>query len=280
MSENPDRYAVIGHPVEHSRSPQIHAAFAEQTGEALTYDLLPAAPDAFVATVDRFFAEGGAGLNVTLPFKAEAAAYADTLSDRARRAGAVNTLARQADGRIAGDNTDGIGLLRDLERHLGASVAGQRILILGAGGAVRGVVPVLLEQRPAALCIGNRTAAKAEAIAAEFGDFGPVRGCGLDTLESGWDVVINAISAGLSGEMPAVADAVLHGDPAVYDMIYADTPTPFLRFARERGVIRRRDGFGMLVEQAAESFALWRGVYPATADVIARLRPGGARYAP
>lgn len=279
MSEHRDRYAVIGHPVEHSRSPQIHAAFAEQTGEALTYARLPAAPDAFVDTVDRFFADGGAGLNVTLPFKAEAAAYADALTDRAGQAGAVNTLMRRADGNLLGDNTDGIGLLRDLRAHLTA-VVGARILILGAGGAVRGVVPVLLGDAPAALCVANRTAARAQAIAADFSDLGPVTGCGLGELGAGWDIVINAISAGLSGNMPDIPAVVLDNARAAYDMVYADTPTPFLRWAAKHGIACRRDGFGMLVEQAAESFHLWRGVRPQTGDVIARLRPGGARYAP
>ena len=274
-----DRYAVIGHPVEHSRSPAIHAAFADQTGEHLTYDRLQAAPDAFVTTVDRFFAAGGCGLNVTLPFKAEAAAYADTLSARAARAGAVNTLARRDDGTIVGDNTDGIGLLRDLRDNL-ADVADARILVLGAGGAVRGVVPVLLEAQPAALCVVNRTAEKAERIAEDFADLGPVSGHDLTHLSAGWDIVINAISAGLTGEMPDIPATVLDNATAAYDMIYADAPTPFLRWARDHGVERRRDGFGMLVEQAAESFNVWRGVYPRTAEVIAALRPGGERYRP
>lgn len=279
MNAQPDRYAVIGHPVKHSRSPEIHAAFAQQTAQHLDYARLPCAPDAFVETVDRFFADGGHGLNVTLPFKAEAAAYADGLTERAERAGAVNTLARRADATLLGDNTDGIGLLRDLSAHLG-SLRGRRILVLGAGGAVRGVVPVLLGDEPAALCIANRTATKAQGIATDFSDLGAVSGCGLAELAGGWELVINAISAGLSGEMPALPDAILDDAVAAYDMIYADTPTPFLRWAAARGVAQRRDGFGMLVEQAAESFHLWRGVRPDTADVIARLRPGGADYRP
>ena len=279
MSEHLDRYAVIGHPVEHSRSPQIHAAFARQTGEALVYDRLPAAPDAFVGTVDQFFADGGAGLNVTLPFKGEAAERAEELTERAARAGAVNTLARRDNGQLIGDNTDGIGLLRDLTANL-ACVQDARILILGAGGAVRGVVPILLGDRPSKLCVANRTAAKAEALAADFTDLGNVSGCGLAELTGGWDIVINAISAGLAGEMPELPDTVLDGTTAAYDMVYADEPTPFLRWAAALGVENRRDGFGMLVEQAAESFHLWRGVRPKTADVIAELRPGGDRYAP
>lgn len=280
MSELPDRYAVIGHPVAHSRSPEIHALFAAQTGERLVYDRLPAEPDAFTAVASQFFAGGGKGLNVTLPFKAEAATFADRLTERAQRAGAVNTLACGDQGRVLGDNTDGVGLLRDLVNNLGVELGGARILILGAGGAVRGVVPVLLGCAPAALCVANRTPAKAIAIAEAFADLGAVQGCALDALGSGWDIVINAISAGLSGEMPTLGADILAGITAAYDMIYADTATPFLRWAAAQGVARRRDGFGMLVEQASESFHLWRGVRPDTTPVIERLRPGGPRYAP
>ena len=278
MTASPDRYAVIGHPVDHSRSPDIHAAFARQTGQKLVYERLPAAPDAFAATVAAFFAEGGAGLNVTLPFKGEAAAYADRLTDRARRAGAVNTLAREDDGTLLGDNTDGIGLARDLERQLQIPIAGSRILILGAGGAVRGVIPVLFEHGAAAIHVANRTAAKAEAMAADFTDLGDIGGGALSRATGGWDIVVNAISAGLTGETPDVSPAVLDDARGAYDMIYADQPTPFLRWVAEHGIERRCDGFGMLVEQAAESFALWRGVHPQTADVIAALRPGGDRH--
>ncbi|MBS61972.1 shikimate dehydrogenase [Salinisphaera sp.] len=278
MTASPDRYAVIGHPVDHSRSPDIHAAFARQTGQTLVYERLPAAPDAFAATVAAFFAEGGAGLNVTLPFKGEAAAYADRLTDRARRAGAVNTLAREDDGTLLGDNTDGIGLARDLERQLQIPIAGSRILILGAGGAVRGVIPVLFEHGAAAIHVANRTAAKAEAMAADFTDLGDIGGGALSRATGGWDIVVNAISAGLTGETPDVSPAVLDDARGAYDMIYADQPTPFLRWVAEHGIERRCDGFGMLVEQAAESFALWRGVHPQTADVIAALRPGGDRH--
>lgn len=273
MTDGPDRYAVIGNPVDHSRSPAIHAAFAEQTGQRMTYTRLPAAEDAFTATVERFFADGGRGLNVTLPFKQAAAAYAATLSARAERAGAVNTLIRCDDGRIHGDNTDGVGLLRDLTDRLGTPIRGRRVLVLGAGGAVRGVVPVLLEQGPKHLYIANRTAERAEAIAADFTDLGPVDAGGLAAIGGGWDLVINAISAGLAGRMPDLPTAAITGATAAYDMIYADAPTPFLRWAARHGVARRCDGFGMLVEQAAESFHLWRGVRPDTRAVIAALHP-------
>ncbi len=273
MRSSLDHYAVIGNPVEHSLSPAIHAAFARQTGERLRYDRLPAAADAFTVTATGFFADGGAGLNVTLPFKPEAAAFADCLSTRAVRAGAVNTLARQADGRIHGDNTDGVGLVRDLCLHLKADIRGARILILGAGGAVRGVVPALLDERPAMLTIANRSPAKAEAIAAELGDLGPISATALGAIGSGWDIVINAISAGLTGAMPVLSAAAISGASLAYDMLYGAVPTPFLCWAEARGAARCRDGFGMLVEQAAESFVLWRGVRPDTAPVIRALRP-------
>lgn len=272
MSATPDRYAVIGHPITHSRSPEIHSAFARQTGDALTYTRLACAPDAFAATARRFFAEGGAGLNVTLPFKQEAATWCDVLSERASKAGAVNTLKRMADGQILGDNTDGAGLVADLTRHLGVAIAGQRILILGAGGAVRGVVPLLLAQGPTVIVIANRTQEKAVAVARACDDC-RVQACALDDAPHDATLLINAISSGLSGDMPPLADALLDKAEAVYDMIYADRPTPFLAWAAGRGVSRRSDGFGMLVEQAAESFLLWRGQRPQTAPVIETLRP-------
>ncbi len=272
MSDQPGRYAVIGHPIAHSRSPEIHAAFARQTGQHLTYERLHAEPDAFTATVDRFFADGGAGLNVTLPFKQQAAAYADELSERAARAGAVNTLARQADHTILGDNTDGAGLLADLVAGLGIELQARRILILGAGGAVRGVVPVLLGQNPAQLRIANRSVEKAQAMAQDFADLGAIDACPLDDIGPGWDLVINAISAGLSGDMPGLDASLLDDATAAYDMLYGNLPTPFIRWVGLQSDIPCRDGLGMLVEQAAESFALWRGVRPDAAPVINALR--------
>ncbi|MDA3920242.1 MAG: shikimate dehydrogenase [Salinisphaera sp.] len=272
MPNTLDRYAVIGHPIEHSRSPEIHALFAQQTGERLTYDRLAAPPDGFAAAATDFFAHGGAGLNVTLPFKQEAAAWCDRLSARASNAGAVNTLKKEDNGNILGDNTDGAGLLADLVNHLGITVANQRILILGAGGAVRGVVPALLDAGALDIMIANRTLEKAKAIMTACGD-PRVTACGLDAPGSKASLVINAISAGLSGSMPALPADLLANADAVYDMLYADQPTPFLRWACENGVARQADGFGMLVEQAAESFALWRGIRPETAPIIARLRP-------
>lgn len=270
-----DRYAVIGHPVAHSRSPDIHAAFAAATDQTMSYMRLPAEPDMFVAVAEQFFAGGGRGLNITLPFKQEAARLADTVSTRASAAGAVNTLARMPDGSLAGDNTDGIGLLRDLRDNLGVELGERRVLLLGAGGAVRGVTGPLLETGLASLVIANRTPAKAASLAEQFADSGPVTACNLTELpaQGVFDVVINAISTGLSGTMPALPENLFAPDAAAYDMIYADRPTPFLAWAGRLGVARRRDGFGMLVEQAAESFRIWRGVQPDTAAVIAQLRP-------
>ncbi|AWN14699.1 shikimate dehydrogenase [Salinisphaera sp. LB1] len=277
MSPAPDRYAVIGHPVEHSRSPDIHRLFAEQCAQTMDYTRLPAPVDGFERVAGEFFAAGGAGLNVTLPFKTAAAELADRLTERARRAGAVNTLMASADG-LVGDNTDGAGLVADLVDNLGVAIAGRRLLILGAGGAVRGVVPNLLAAGAARITIANRSADKARAIADACADMGAVSACALDAAPADADLVINAISAGLTeGSMPAIDARVLARAGAVYDLIYADAPTPFLRWAAEHGVTAGRDGFGMLVEQAAESFALWRGIRPATAPVIAALRDATRR---
>ena len=265
-----DAYAVIGHPVEHSRSPDIHALFARQTGQDISYVRRAAPVDGFEASADAFFAAGGAGLNVTLPFKQAAFEWADALTPRARAAGAVNTLMADA-GQILGDNTDGAGLVADLTQRLALPLAGRQVLILGAGGAVRGVVPNLLAAGVARVTIANRTLSKAHAIAAACQDSGEVAACSLDTAPFDADLVINAISSGLAGDMPDVDARILARAGAVYDMLYADTATPFLRWAAAQGVTGR-DGFGMLVEQAAESFALWRGVRPDTAVVLSALR--------
>lgn len=272
MSTTHDHYAVIGNPIAHSRSPEIHSAFARQTGELLSYTRLACEPDAFAATVHRFFAEGGKGLNVTLPFKQEAADWCDMLSERAAQAGAVNTLKRLPDGQILGDNTDGAGLVADLMQHLGICLAGQRILILGAGGAVRGVVPALLAQGPTSIVIANRTLEKAADLTRACHDT-RVQASTLENAPHDATLLINAISAGLSGTMPPLASALLSQAEAAYDMIYSDRPTPFMAWAAQHGINRRSDGFGMLVEQAAESFLLWRGRRPDTAPVIETLRP-------
>lgn len=267
-----DRYAVVGNPIAHSKSPWIHAAFARQTGQALTYEALLAPLDDFAATVARFRAEGGRGLNVTVPFKLEAFALADRRTPRAEAAGAVNTLAFGTDG-ILGDNTDGAGLVRDLTVNAGLHLQGQRILLLGAGGAVRGALEPLLAERPASLIIANRTVEKAEMLAELFDDLGPVSASGFDWLCEPVDVIINATSASLSGDVPPIAGSLIApGKTFCYDMMYAKEPTAFCRWATEHGAAVAMDGLGMLVEQAAEAFFLWRGVRPDSAPVLAELR--------
>jgi len=262
-----DRYAVFGHPIAHSKSPQIHAAFARQTGQDMTYEAILAPLDGFAESVAAFIAAGGRGANVTVPFKEEAFKLASRLSPRAQRAGAVNTLAFDADGML-GDNTDGAGLVADLTRNLHCTLAGKRILLLGAGGAARGVIEPLLEQQPAALVIANRTVSRAEELAELFGR--GVRACGFDAADTPFDLVINATAASLAGDLPPLSPRVFTADTLAYDMMYG-RDTPFLDFARAHGA-RTADGLGMLVEQAAEAFYLWRGVRPDTAPVIAALR--------
>ncbi len=271
-----DQYAVIGNPIEHSKSPQIHAAFAAQTGQALAYGRILGTPGAFDQDVKRFLEQGGKGLNVTVPFKEDAFRRADELSERARTAQAVNTLIRLQDDRLRGDNTDGIGLVRDLTANHGVELKGRRILLLGAGGASRGVVRPLLEAGPKRLVIANRTAAKAAQLAAETAAIGPVTGCGLDAIHAErFDLIINGTAAGLDGQIPALPADALEPGGATYDMMYADAPTAFVRWGQERGASLALDGLGMLVEQAAESFFLWRGVRPDTAPVIRRLSAQG-----
>lgn len=280
----PDRYAVIGNPIDHSKSPLIHAAFARQTGQDLTYGRILGHSEDFAAEVCRFFADGGRGLNVTVPFKEQAWALVDERSPRAETAGAVNTLIPLADGRLRGDNTDGVGLVRDLEANNGLSLQGKRVLLLGAGGASRGVLRPLLETGLKGLVIANRTASKALDLAASVTTLGPVRGCGLSDLgaivNGGFDLVINGTSAGLSGAVPDLPEGCLAPGGWTYDMLYGDRPTAFCRWGASRGAARALDGLGMLVEQAAESFRLWRGLRPETAPVIAMLRGHETGIAP
>lgn len=265
-----DRYAVIGNPVAHSKSPLIHAEFARQTGQDLIYEALTAPLDGFAKTVDAFRAAGGKGANVTVPFKVDAWAYATRLSERARRAGAVNTLVFQGE-EVLGDNTDGAGLKRDITQNLGVELAGRRILLLGAGGAARGVLEPLLESRPALLFIANRTPEKARQLATAFASLGPVDGGGFEVIpDLGFDVVIDATSAALSDAALTLPAHVFAPGALAYEMMYGRT-TPFMAAARAAGA-RVADGLGMLVEQAAESFHLWRGIWPETAPVIALLR--------
>lgn len=269
-----DRYAVIGHPVAHSKSPRIHARFAEQTGQDMAYEALLAPLDGFETAVAGFRAGGGKGANVTLPFKEQACRLCDSRSTRAELAGAVNTLKFSAD-RTYGDNTDGAGLVRDLAGNLGCGLGGRRILLMGAGGAARGVLLPLVEARPACLVIANRTQDKAFALAARLGtQDSVVSGCGYEALRGQqFDIVINATSAGLSDALPPLPAGLFAAGALAYDMLYG-RETPFMRFALAEGAARVSDGLGMLVEQAAESFLVWRGVRPDTGPVLAALRAG------
>lgn len=268
-----DRYAVVGNPVAHSKSPAIHAAFARETGQALTYGTIEAPLDEFEALVERFSREGGRGLNVTLPFKHRAFALAQARSARAEEALAVNTL-RFDEGTIYGDNTDGVGLVRDLSENLSCPIAGKRVLLMGAGGASYGVCGPLLDEVPEKLVVANRTRSKAVELCGHFRRLrsaAPIEPAAYDELEGGtFDVVINATSAGLTGELPPLPPDLFGSAAIAYDMVYGRS-TSFLDFARAAKV-RSADGLGMLVEQAAESFLVWRGVRPRTAPVIALLR--------
>lgn len=271
MTAKPDQYVVIGNPVSHSKSPAIHAQFAAQTGESIAYERLAAPLDDFAACVQHFMQSGGRGANVTVPFKLEAFALATQLTPRAQAAGAVNTLSFD-DGRIVGDNTDGVGLVRDIVHNAGVVLEGRRILLLGAGGAARGVVMPLLAERPQQLVVANRTFARAQELVQSFPAAAPVlKAAAFDDLSGQFDVIINATSASLSADLPAVPATLFGPQVFVYDMMYAATPTVFMQWAAQHGA-RVRDGLGMLVEQAAESFFVWRGARPDTAPVYALLR--------
>lgn len=267
-----DLYCVFGNPIAHSKSPVIHAAFAAASGQDLVYEARLAPVDGFARAVAEFVAAGGKGANVTVPFKEEAFRLATRLSERAARAGAVNTLAFSG-GEIFGDNTDGAGLVRDITHNLGCSLAGKRILLLGAGGASRGVIAPLLAENPDALFIANRSADKAVALAQAFSDISTVNAGNFAKTEGlHFDVVINATSASLSGASLPLPPGIFAPGSLAYDMMYGKGETPFLVLALEQGAAQRADGLGMLVEQAAEAFFVWRGVRPATAKVLADLR--------
>ncbi len=273
-TSQPDQYAVMGNPIAHSQSPRIHAVFAAQTGQHLDYRALLVEPGDFAAAAKAFRASGGKGLNITAPFKQDAWVFADVLSARAERAGAVNTLIFGPAG-VRGDNTDGPGLVRDLKMNHGFSLAGKRLLLLGAGGAARGVLQPLLLEKPAQLVIANRTANKALELILRFSDLGLVSGCGFAELAGrSFDLIINATAAGLSDAIPPLPEGVLAADGWCYDLMYGREPTAFVRWGREQGAAQALDGLGMLVEQAAESFYLWRGVWPETQPVIEALRSG------
>ena len=275
MATNPnaiDRYGVIGYPISHSRSPVIHKLFAYQTNQNMRYELLQVAPDKLETMVRQFQRTGGKGLNVTVPHKVEVTKLTDQMSERAAEAGAVNTLVFQ-DDEVFGDNTDGIGLVRDLVANQGLDLKDAGILILGAGGATRGIVGPLLDLEPERLVIANRTEKKAEIIADHFARHGPVESCSFDAIDDSvdWQLVINATSAGYKGEELPFPASVVSGDPLCYDLSYGLKLTPFCSWAREQGAGRIAMGWGMLVEQAAESFHLWRGVRPDTAPVLKQI---------
>ena len=264
-----DQYGVAGHPVSHSWSPFIHGMFARSTAQNLVYRLFDITPADFRRDVVNLFTGGVRGLNVTLPHKQAAAALVNELTPRAQRAQAVNTIACFEHTTLLGDNTDGLGLTVDLELNMKLRLADKRVLILGAGGAVRGVLAPLLERELRQLVIANRKAATAQGLAAEFSDLGAVRGCGFSELDGlPYDLIINATSAGLQGEMPVLPDGLVAAHTVCYDMAYGKGPTPFTAWAGARHAARAVQGWGMLVEQAAESFLLWRGIRPQTQPVL------------
>lgn len=264
-----DRYAVLGHPIKHSLSPEIHTAFAKQTGQDLEYEAIELPVTSFETRVWQMFKDGYRGFNVTVPFKEDAHDFADELSERAQRARAVNTLMQLDDGRVWGDTTDGAGLVYDLEEQLGWKLENRQVLILGAGGAVRGVLEALLERNPAQVVLANRTLAKAEELTDEFPEISP---SSFDELEGQFDLIINGTSASLSGHLPPLPEGLITPDTCCYDMMYGKGETAFNRWAREQGAKACADGLGMLVGQAAVAFEIWRGVQPQAQPVLKELR--------
>jgi shikimate dehydrogenase len=272
MSAAADQYGVFGHPVGHSLSPFIHGMFARDTGQEMSYRPYDVPPESFAERVRDFFAQGGRGLNVTLPHKVSAVEVATELTDRAAHAAAVNTLLLRGD-ELVGDNTDGVGLVRDLCDNQGLVITNRRLLILGAGGATRGVLAPLLTLSPTVVVIANRTADRAAALAAAFADLGSTQGVGFEDVgDFPFDIIINATSASLSGEMPPISSSVIGPNTFCYDLAYGKSATAFVKWAHSCGCTRAMQGLGMLVEQAAESFRVWRGVRPATAHVLSALR--------
>lgn len=267
------RYAVFGNPIKHSKSPLIHTAFARQTDQALRYDAMLIPEDGFAEGVSSFLDDQGRGLNVTIPFKEEAWALAEQRSARAELAGAVNTLYRNHEGQLCGDNTDGVGLVTDIVANYGGQIEGADVLILGAGGAVRGVLEPVLAAKPKRVVIANRTLSRAETLRDIFADYGDVSAVSFEQLQGEqFDLVINGTAASLQGEVPPLPDDLLKADAWCYDMMYGAEPTAFNLWAEAHGAEKVIDGLGMLVEQAAESFFIWRGVRPATGEVIQELR--------
>jgi len=269
-SHSEDKYAVFGNPISHSKSPLIHTQFARQTMQNMTYEAIEAPVDAFEGTIKAFMSNGGRGCNITVPFKEQAWQLAEQLSERAQLAGAVNTLKLTDDGVLLGDNTDGAGLVGDIVSQWG-DLSGKRILLLGAGGAARGCIQPLLEQKPCELVIANRTVSKAETLAELFSNYGQIMACGFEGITGEFDLIINSTSASLSGDVPPIA-ASLIVDADCYDMMYGSKPTAFIQWAQTHGAKRTLDGLGMLVGQAAESFCIWRGIRPGAGQVLRELR--------
>jgi shikimate dehydrogenase len=268
ITSAPDRYALVGHPVEHSRSPLIHTVFARATGQRLTYELIDAAPAAFETAVRGFGAAGGKGLNVTVPHKEAAFALCNTHGEAATVAGAVNTISFR-NGALHGDNTDGVGFVRDVTVNLGQELTGARIVVLGAGGAARGILGPLLDQKPAEVTIANRTKERADELVAKLGHAALLARSFDELADQGpLDVVINATSAGLKGEAPPFPPSLVGSASFCYDLVYGSSDTPFVAWAKAHGAARAAQGWGMLVEQAAESFAIWRGVRPDTKALL------------
>jgi shikimate dehydrogenase len=273
MSSAPDPYGVVGHPVGHSLSPFIHGMFARETGQSMSYRLYDVSPAELTGFISGFFDRGGRGLNVTVPHKVAAVEAANELTARAAHAAAVNTLALRDDGTILGDNTDGAGLVRDLCDNLGLVITNRRLLVIGAGGATRGILAPLLGLSPTLVVIANRTPDRAQALAAAFTDLGTTQGVGFDDVgDKPFDLVINATSASLSGDIPPIPSGAIGRGTVCYDLAYGRSATAFVDWARARGCAQALQGLGMLVEQAAESFRLWRGMRPATATVLAALK--------
>lgn len=267
-----DHYAVIGNPISHSKSPLIHTEFAKQTKQDLDYIAREIPLDDLAGGLKQLQAEGFKGINITVPFKEQAWQIVADKSEHATRAGAINTIVFNEDGSLYGDNTDGIGLCRDLVDNHQIELEGKRILLLGAGGAARGVIEPLLSYQPAELVIANRTASKAQLLAELYADFGTISGGGFDELSGSFDVIINATAASLQGEVPPLPDKILNDSASCYDMMYSNTDTAFITWAKEHGAAKTIDGLGMLVEQAAEAFRLWRNIKPKTSAIFDLVR--------
>jgi len=267
-----DQYAVFGHPINHSKSPRIHTLFAEQTQQTLSYTAQDVPADSFDNAIATFFKQGGKGLNCTVPLKELAWQKADNLSERAQFSKAVNTLVLQEDGSLFGDNTDGIGLVTDLTINHHIPLKNKKILILGAGGASRGIISPLMEKSPTHIVIANRTVEKAITLSQEFSQLGNIMGCAYQELNGQeFDLILNATSASLTGELPPLTDSLIAKNGSCYDLAYSNEPTAFVKWALAHHADKSLDGLGMLVEQAAEAFYIWRGVRPETKEIIALL---------